>query len=217
MIQFCAPVPVSVQVDVPVLVKTSKSRNWAAGPILLTLKLPVPAPPSARVSLPPPPRTLPLITLPGSKVRLLVWLKSKRMAVPPVPVIVPELMTAVGPEVICPVENPVRPVMVPELIVVVAPPLNWMAVPCGAEMVPEFVRVPSFMNTPTRLVPSAEIDPELPMVAWLAAIVANDGVPARLVMMPALLTVMKGRGQRVGDGPDDDSARGVVDQSVGAV
>src|SRR5262245_35469558 len=100
MIQFCAPLPVSVQVDVPVLVKMSKSRYCAADPILLTLNVPLPVPPSENVSV----RdgvtsTVPLIVLVGVIVRLLGWLDAKPMAVPPVPVIVPELVMAVGPPV----------------------------------------------------------------------------------------------------------------------
>ena len=118
-------VPIKVQVELPILLNAVKPRYCWAAPMLPTLKVSAPVPPSWSTS-PPVPSTFPLMIDPGPSVRVNgpePGVAAKLIAVPPVPVMVPELNTLpFTTGVLVPVASrntiPARPVMLPVLVTV---------------------------------------------------------------------------------------------------
>ena len=100
MFQFWAPVPVSVQVEVSTLLKTEKPWYCCEGPMLFTLKVPAPVPPSWKMSLPVP-STVPLMTELGASVSVNGPGPAVKLIAGP-PLMVPELKTLPVPERLMP-------------------------------------------------------------------------------------------------------------------
>ena len=187
--QFCAPLPVSVQVEAPTLLKVSKSRYCALAPIELMSNVALPVPPSCKVLLlwlAPVDSTLPLIALPGCSVKVLPE-PVNEIAVPPVPVMVPELVMVEVPTVL---RMAVVPLIVPELV---SDKVRCVKMAVALALVPEIVPELVTLRVPT--LPIALMAPCSPVIVPVLPIVAVPGglllstetpVPVVPVMVPEL-------------------------------
>ena len=167
----------------------SKSRYCALVPIELTSNVAVPVPPSWKILLLlllPVDSTLPLITLPGCRVKVLPE-PVNEIAVPPVPVMVPALVMVEVPTVL---RMPVVPLIVPELVSEKSP---WVKMAVELALVPEIDPELVTLRLPT--LPIALMAPCSPLIVPVLSIVAVPGglllstetpVPVVPVMVPEL-------------------------------
>ena len=109
MFQFWLPVPVATQLA---LMTLNVVKPVYCVPMFERLKAPVPLPPSWNVSAPAP-RTLPWMLKPGPSVSVFVP-EANCIAVPPLPMIVPEskMLTLEVPKITIPLAPETVPVLV---------------------------------------------------------------------------------------------------------
>src|SRR5450631_1121095 len=136
------------------------------------------------VSLPPS-KMFPTMREPGRKVRESDPEKWKSIAVPPVPMMLPELMR------VAPIsaDMPVSALIVPELVTLAASPTMPKLPAPVAEMVPELMTLAVSARMPMLFEPVAEMVPELVTLAVMASTPKLPEIVPELLML-AMLALM---------------------------